>query len=94
MSRGTWDIIKQSKHFYVNTYRRTESMLLLSITINLIIGFAIGYQYLGRPEHDFYSTNGVTAPMLLTPMDSANSTSVALLASESNSETNIKVIPQ
>ncbi len=94
MSRETWSLIKQSKRFYVHTFRRAGTTLLFSIGINLALGCVIYYVYLIRPEHDFYATNGVTAPVMLTAMDVPNSTSVALLASDPVNDNDIKVIPQ
>lgn len=94
MGRETWSLIKQSKRFYVNTFRKTGSALVISAFINLSLGFAIYYAYFSRPEHDFYATNGVTPPILLTPMDLPNETSVALLANDPDDEDDTKVIPQ
>lgn len=94
MSRGAWLLIKQSKRFYVNTYRRAGSALLLSVVFNLLLGFALYYLYFSQPEHDFYATSGVTPPVQLTPMDSPNNTSVPLLPTETESDNNTKVIPE
>lgn len=94
MSRETWNLIKQSKRFYVNTYRRTGSALFVSVIINLSLVFAVYYIYFNRPEHAFYATSGVIAPIMLTPMDSPNNTSAALLAPDPIDENDIKVIPQ
>lgn len=94
MSRETWSLIKQSKRFYVNTYRRAGSALFVSVAINLFLGFAVYYIYFNRPEPDFYATSGITPPIMLTAMDAANETSVALLAPDPDDESDIKVIPQ
>ncbi len=94
MSRETWRLIKQSKRFYVHTFRRAGTTLFFSVIINLSLGFIIYYVYLGRPEHDFYATNGITAPVMLTAMDVPNNTSVALLAGDPVNDDDIKVIPQ
>ncbi len=94
MSRETWNLIKQSKRFYVNTFRKTGSVLLISVTMNLALGFAIYYSYFNRPEHDFYATSGITPPVMLTPMDAPNDTSVALLAADPIDDNDTKVIPQ
>jgi intracellular multiplication protein IcmM len=94
MSRETWSLIKQSKRFYVNTFRRAGSALLLSVIINLGLGVAIYYVYFAQPPNDFYATNGVTSPELLTSMDIPNNTSVPMLASDPDVDNTIKVIPQ
>lgn len=94
MSRETWNLIKQSKRFYINTFRKTGSALFVSVIINLSLGFAVYYSYFNRPEHEFYASNGITPPVMLTPMDSPNYTSVALLAADPDDESVIKVIPQ
>ena len=94
MSRETWRLVQQSKRFYVNTFRRTGSALIISVLGNLSLAMAMYYVYLNQPEHDFYATSGVTSPILLTPMDVPNNTSVALLASDPENENDIRVIPQ
>ena len=94
MSRETWRLIKESKRFYVNTYRRTGSALIVSVISNISLGLLIGYVYFNRPPHDFYATNGVTSPVMLTSMDIPNNTSVALLANDPENDNDLKVIPQ
>lgn len=94
MSRNTWDVIKKSKRFYVKTYRRAGHMLVFSIGINLLLVIAIYYACFSQPEADFYATNGVTAPVELTPMDQPNNTSLPLLANDPESGNENKVIPQ
>lgn len=93
MSKAQWNLIKQSKHFYVGTYRGALTTLLISITLNLLLGLAIYYTYFSRPEHDFYATNGVTAPVELNPMDSPNNSSNPLLQSAPQKEEDNKEIP-
>ena len=94
MSRETWALIKHSKRFYIQTYRRAGTALFVSAIINLCLGGAIYYAYFSEPGHDFYATNGITKPEQLTPMDSPNNTSVALLANDDNDNDDVKVIPQ
>lgn len=94
MSRETWRLLKQSKRFYVGTYRRAGSALILSVAMNVLLGIAIYYIYYSEPEHTFYATNGVTAPELLTAMTSPNTTSVPLLANDPDNDNEIKVMPE
>ena len=94
MSRGTWTKIRQSNRFYIDTYRRGVNTLLVSIVLNVILGMAIYHVYFGQPEPDFYATNGVTEPVLLTAMDQPNNSSVALLANDQNDNDNSKAAPQ
>ncbi|MCP0913194.1 MULTISPECIES: type IVB secretion system protein IcmM/DotJ [Legionella] len=96
MSRETWNLIKNSKGFYINTYRRAGSVLFLSMILNLLLTLAIYYTYFNRSEPDFYASNGITPPVQLTPLDSPNYTSVPLLADDDQeSAANInKTIPQ
>lgn len=94
MSRGTWHLVKQSKQFYVNTYRRVGAVLLVSIAGNLLLGVVLYYVYMNQPEHDFYATNGVTAPVPLTPLSAPNESSIPLLASDPGSENTSRVIPE
>ena len=94
MSRETWSLIKQSKRFYIHTFRRAGSALLFSVSVNVCLGAAIYYVYFGQPQNDFYATNGETSPELLTPMDEPNNTSVPVLANDPDVDNTIKVIPQ
>ena len=94
MSRETWALLKKSKRFYVNTFRRAGSTLLVSVICNLCLGLLLHYVYFHQPGHDFYATNGVTPPVMLTSMDVPNDTSVALLANDPENDNDIKVIPQ
>ena len=94
MSRETWRLLKQSKRFYVGTYRKAGSALIFSMFINLFLGLGIYYLYFKQPEHDFYATNGVTPPELLKPMDARNDSSVPLLPNDPDDDNEIKVMPQ
>ena len=94
MSREAWSIVKQSKRFYVNTYRKAGTVLLGSVIVNLVLGSAIYYNYINRPQHDFYATSGITPPVKLTYMDEANMTSLPLLASDPGDNDENKVIPK
>jgi intracellular multiplication protein IcmM len=94
MSRENWRLIAQSKRFYVNTFRRAGNALLVSILMNLLLGVAIQVVYFNQPENDFYATNGATSPVTLTAMESPNNASAAMLASDPDNESDIRVIPQ
>ena len=94
MSSETWRLMTQSKRFYVYTYRRALNALLISIITNIVLGFAIHFVYFSEPSPDYYATNGVTPPVLLTSMDVPNNTSVALLANDPDNENTTRVIPQ
>ena len=94
MSRKTWNLIKQSKSFYIHSYRWSGNALFFSVILNMSLGSAIYYNYFSRPEHDFYATNGETPPVMLTAMQAANTRSVALLESDPDNNNDIKVIPQ
>lgn len=94
MSRQTWNLTKQSKQFYVLTYRKAGTALIISVIINLFLCLGIYYIYFGQPDHDFYATNGVTHPDRLIPMDAPNNSSAALLAPDPSDENDNKVMPQ
>ena len=94
MSRSSWALIRHSKRFYVSTFRRAGSALLISSAINLSLGLALYYAYFSRPLNDFYATNGVTPPEMLTAMDEPNLSSVPLIADDDDVDVQIKVIPQ
>ena len=94
MSRAAWNLMKNSKGFYVRTYRKTGVALVCSAALNLLFILAIYHFYFNLPERDFFATNGITAPTELTPLDEPNYTSVPLLSSSSKASADNKVIPQ
>ena len=94
MSQENWNLIKNTKGFYITTYRRAGRILVISMIINLSLGLAIYYAYESRPEHDFYATSGETAPIMLKALAAPNNTSVALLAADPENENDVKLIPK
>ena len=94
MSRDTWNLIQQSKRFYVETYRMTGTTLLISIIINLILAAANYYCYFKQPENNFYATNGETPPIQLKALDDFNRTSRALLENDPTEVEHENVIPE
>ncbi|WP_131781029.1 type IVB secretion system protein IcmM/DotJ [Legionella gresilensis] len=94
MSRQSWNRIKQSKSFYVMTYRRALKFLLLSMALNVFICVAISYVYLNRPERTFYASSGITPPIKLTPLATPNYSSRFLLSPDPVDDNEEKAIPQ
>ncbi|KTD28718.1 phosphoesterase [Legionella israelensis] len=95
MSRYSWSIIKQSKFFYIQSFRRAGIFLFISLVLNTIFSLAIYFAYTNQPERDFYASNGITAPIKLKPMLTPNYSSEAMLAPDPvNTEDVRKVIPQ
>ena len=94
MSRGAWITVRNSKRFYATTYRLAGRALLLSVSVSIVLCMAIHYVYSNRPEHDFYSTNGVTEPASLMPMGEPNYSEYPLLANEQTVDESIKVMPK
>lgn len=84
---------KSEKSFYVILFRRTVNVLLFSVIVNLfLIGFIHG-AYKRKPELMFYSTNGVTAPVPLTPLSGPNMSSESLMPAEGNEEMETRELP-
>lgn len=94
MSRETWAILKGSKFFYVRTYRNALKLLIVSLCINLLLGYGIYYIHLAEPERDYYATSGETPPIKLTPLSAPNNSATPLLSEESSEDDNTRVIPQ
>lgn len=93
MSQVTWDLIKENKRFYVNSYRAVGAILIFSVLLNLFLSIMGIYLFLTEPEGDYYATYGGTAPIQLAPMSVPNESSVPLLQEESI-VTYTKEIPQ
>ncbi len=94
MSREIWRQIKSSKNFNVSLYRSLGSVLVFSLSLNVLLCFWVSYAYFNRPGYVFYSTDGASPPALLAPRDTPNKSSVPLLLSDPNTGDEIKAIPQ
>lgn len=94
MSRGAWAVIRQSKLFYANSYRRMIHLLIISACISILLLIGIFDVYFSRNEHDFYSTDGVTPPILLMPMDKPNGSSSPLLPDDQIIDDETRVLPK
>lgn len=94
MNRDAWDVIKRSKNFNVNIYRRGIVALIISLMVSFISGFVLFYVYLMEPERDFYATNGVAPPIKLQPLFTPNYSTNALLPPDPPTEQEEKLIPQ
>ena len=94
MSRETWRLIKSSKLFYINTYRRAGSILVVSVSLNLLLGLVVAQAYFSRSAIHFYATNGTTSPEEIIAMDIPNMTSAPILADDLSTQDVPKVIPQ
>ena len=78
----------------MESYRRGTLVLLVSVILNAVLGFAIVHVYFSQPEHDFYATDGETPPKTLTAMGQPNYSASALLADEQNNNDNSKAVQQ
>jgi len=94
MSINDWHMVRATKEFYVQVYRKTTALALWSMLVNVILVIMIGYCYFTEPEIHYYSSSGVTPPEPLTAMTQANNTDVPLLASGSEIEEAPKLMPE
>lgn len=88
-----YDYIKNRKRFYVHSYRRALRLLMVSLILNGGILLGIGYQVISEPERDFYATDGISAPVKLTPLLQPNASPNALLTPDPIVIRAQKVIP-
>ncbi|KTD05936.1 IcmM (DotJ) [Legionella gratiana] len=94
MSRETWNLIKKSKRFDVNVYRRGIVALIVSLILSCVLCLSLLYMYLSEPERDFYATSGIAPPIKLSPMLSPNYSAQALLPPDPPSDSEDKLIPE
>ncbi len=94
MGVKTWNLIKRSKQFYVKTYRGTETIMVISILVNVCLGIGLFYAYYVLPEPDYYATYGETPPVPLIAMNGPNLSSDPLLADDTNQDSDVREIPQ
>lgn len=93
MSKAIWQKIKNSKRFYVRSYRKLGSILLGSVFINVLLGLSVTYEFLTMPEPDFYATYGEIPPIKLFEMNSPNYSSTPLLPDDRQYESDNRKIP-
>lgn len=93
MSKATWQRIKNSKRFYVRTYRNIGSVLLVSVFFNVLLGLSVSYVYFSMPEPEFYATYGEIPPIKLFEMSSPNYSSTPLLPDDRQYENDNRKIP-
>jgi intracellular multiplication protein IcmM len=77
-----YEKVNTQKGFYVRLYRSCVGFLLFSLLLNGLLLVGIFYEFSTRPEPDFYSTNGVTPPVILKAMLQPNYSSKALLKAD------------
>lgn len=94
MNRESWDLIKNSKSFNVNVYRRGLVAIIVSLSMSCIFIVLTIYTYLKEPERDYYATNGATPPVKLKSMSTPNFSSQALLDPDPPTVSEERVIPQ
>ena len=94
MTRSVWRTKIATKSFYVRTYRRICNWILISLLTSIVLSVAISYLFIHQPERQYYATNGITAPVQLTPLDAANKSSNALLQPDPVIPGQTKLIPE
>ena len=94
MSRESWRIIRQSKRFYVSTYRALMVFLIFSVALNLVLELSVYAVYFNRKPVRFYATNGERPLIELTALSKKNETSEPWLVADPPSEALIKAAPE
>ena len=92
MRRELWRVIRRSKNFYTTTFRFAGNALVFSLIINVVLGLVICQTYFYKPKRHFYITNGVVPPTELSPRDTANESSVPLLANDPDATVDEKTL--
>lgn len=79
MSIGKYQEQKGSRYFYVRSYRLAVKLIVFLNIMNLILFFMVRHFYYQHPERGYYSSNGITFPVKLSPLRQPNYESKALL---------------
>jgi len=82
--------VKLRKYFYRDNFRRALNGLIVSFGVCFFLLASILFILKNRAEVEFYSTNGITAPMSLDRLDEANTLSEPLLEADQDEEMSIK----
>lgn len=87
--------IKSRKNFYRNLFRRCVFLNMVLGVLGVVQAVLIFFLYISRPEPDYYSTSGVTAPIKLTGLSQPNNGPEPLLKPDLPDEMSEgKTIPQ
>lgn len=85
---------KNRKNFYALGFKRAVNLLLVSVILNLLLSTGIHNRLIRIPEPKFYATDGIAAPILLTPLDGPNKSSEPLLPDDPPEEMPIRELPE
>lgn len=94
MGREKWNLIRQSKGFYIRNFRWAESALFFSFAISVLLLLAISHVYFSHHQPDYYATDGITPPKKLKALNEPNYTDVPLLSNDIAVDTINRSIPQ
>jgi intracellular multiplication protein IcmM len=85
---------KGRKGFYVKGFRVSVSALLVSLVLNLMLSSGIYNRLIRIPEYKFYATDGIAAPILLTPLEAPNKSAKPLLEDDPPEEMITRDLPE
>jgi len=88
MSRLKFFKIRQTRYFYVFTYRNLLNTLIFLIICNLIFLGIATHLYATRGLHTFFATSGYTNPSQLVPYVKPNYASLPLLQDDNLKDIN------
>ena len=84
MAITRYEEAKNQRYFYVENYRRLLGWVTVSIGLNILIVLIMAYIFFEQPPSAYYSTNGRTSPVKLTPMATPNMSATPLLLDKEN----------
>jgi intracellular multiplication protein IcmM len=93
MTRQVRENIKQSRYFFVRSYRWVIRLLLISLVVNMGLSLSIYYAYYRLPDRQYYATSGVEPPIELNALLSANESDQALLLPDPIEDDDTRDIP-
>lgn len=94
MSREKWNLIRQSKGFYIRNFRWLESALFFSFGLSVLLTLAITHIYFSQHAPDYYATDGITPPKKLKALNTPNYTDAPLLSNDIAADAITRSIPQ
>lgn len=93
MKSGSLQEKKNRKGFYSAGFRTAVNVLLVSVILNFMLVAATHNQIARRMDPPFYATDGIAAPILLTPLSGPNESSEALLPDDPPEEMGVRELP-
>ena len=93
MSGSSLAFKKKQKNFYSSYFHNTVNVLIFSVFLNLVLIGVVQNKLMHIASTDFYASDGISQPILLTPLSAPNKSSIPLLPDDPAEEMMMRTLP-